>query len=85
MQQTRSCGRPVTATRALGVYEIHGGAAPLEPGEEVSAIVDYRQPPVDDDVGCDLPDGRYDDPARYEPVVAGEWLMDRFQASLAVG
>jgi isopenicillin N synthase-like dioxygenase len=26
-----------------------------------------------------------DDPARYGPVVAGEWLMDRFQASLAVG
>lgn len=26
-----------------------------------------------------------DDPARYEPVVAGEWLMERFEASLAVG
>ena len=24
------------------------------------------------------------DPARYEPVVAGEWLMHRFQASLAI-
>jgi isopenicillin N synthase-like dioxygenase len=22
-----------------------------------------------------------DDPARYEPVVAGEWLMDRFRAA----
>jgi isopenicillin N synthase-like dioxygenase len=26
-----------------------------------------------------------DDPARYEPVLAGEWLMERFQASLGIG
>jgi hypothetical protein len=41
----------------VGVYEISGGAAPIEPGQQVSVVVDYPQPGSGEE--CHLADGSY--------------------------
>ena len=56
-----AAGTPVWTSTAcnptLGAYEISGGAAPIEPGQEVSVVVDY--PMAGESGECHLADGEY--------------------------
>ena len=56
-----AAGTPVwtsmSCNRTVEAYEIAGGAAAIEPGQEVSVVVDYPGPGSSDE--CHLPEGSY--------------------------
>ena len=43
----------------MAIDEPDGGAQEIMPGEEVTVVVAYPQPDLEEDQGCDLPDGAY--------------------------
>ena len=49
--------KSASCNSTMGVYEISGGAAPIEPGQAVSVVVDYPQAGSGED--CHVADGSY--------------------------
>ena len=43
----------------MGIHELDAGAQEVMPGEQITVVVRYPQPDLDEDQGCDLPDGTY--------------------------